>query len=156
MIDCDGAIHQQVVVDADPARAFELFTAHMTDWWPSDHHIGRAPIEQIVVEPREGGRWYTRHIDGSTTSTGYVRTWEPPSRLVLTWQINADWSFDTALVTTVELTFTDRGNGTVVQLTHSDFDRYGPDADRMRTVFDSPGAWASTLAAFAAGSQVSA
>lgn len=151
MIDADGAVHQQVTVNLTPDKAFELFTARMTDWWPSDHHIGTAPIEQVIIEPREGGRWFTQHTDGSETSTGQVQVWQPPSRFVVTWQISAEWSFDTALITTVDVRFTDLGGGrTRVDLVHSDLDNYGPDTDRMQKLFDSPGAWTSTLAAYAA------
>lgn len=157
MIDDSGSVRQQVVVGVPPAQAFELFTARMTDWWPSDHHIGSAPISEILIEPREGGRWYTRHTDGSESSTGYVRTWEPPSHLVLTWQISAEWSYDTALITTVELTFTPTADGrTLVDLVHGGFENYGPDADRMRQTFDGPDAWATTLAAYSARTEVPA
>jgi uncharacterized protein YndB with AHSA1/START domain len=157
MIDSTGAVRQQIVVGVDPARAFDIFTTHMTEWWPSDHHIGNAPIEQIIIEPREGGRWYTRHTDGTETSTGYVAAWDPPARLIITWQISAEWSFDTALITTVELTFTAQNDQhTLVELAHRDFDKYGPDADRMRKMFDGPDAWTATLAAFAARTGVRA
>lgn len=157
MIDSTGAVRQQIVVGVDPTRAFDIFTTHMTDWWPSDHHIGSAPIKQIIIEPREGGRWYTHHTDGTETSTGYVVAWDPPARLVITWQISAEWSFDTALITTIELTFTAQDDqDTLVELTHSDFDNYGPDTDRMRKMFDGPDAWAATLTAFAARTGVSA
>jgi activator of Hsp90 ATPase-like protein len=81
-------IRRQIIVPAAAARAFEVFTSEMTRWWPSAHHIGRAPIEEIVIEPREGGRWYTRHADGSETSTGYVAAWDPPHAVRLTWQIS--------------------------------------------------------------------
>ena len=156
MIDADGAVHQQVTVNLTPDQAFELFTARMTDWWPTDHHIGTAPIEQVVIEPREGGRWFTRHTDGSETSTGQVQVWQPPTRFVVTWQISAEWSFDTALITTVEVTFTDLDDGrTRVAVTHADLDNYGPDADRMRKMFDSPGAWVRTLDAYAARAEQS-
>jgi uncharacterized protein YndB with AHSA1/START domain len=79
------SIRRQIVVPASRERAFEAFTSRMTTWWPSHHHIGSAPIQEIVVEPREGGRWYTRHEDGTETSTGYVAGWDPPERLVLPW-----------------------------------------------------------------------
>lgn len=49
------AIRRQVVVAASQRRAFEVFTAEMTSWWPPEHHIGSTPIEQIIIEPREGG-----------------------------------------------------------------------------------------------------
>jgi uncharacterized protein YndB with AHSA1/START domain len=142
-------IRKEVVVDVDPDRAFEIFTADMTSWWPSAHHIGSAPIETVVVEPHAGGRWYTRHQDGSETSTGSVSTWDPPSRLVLTWQIGADWRYHADLVTTVELRFSEAGPGrTRVVLEHRDLDAFGADAATMRTTFDAPDAWVGTLASY--------
>jgi hypothetical protein len=146
------SIRRQIVVPASRERAFEVFTSRMTTWWPSHHHIGSAPIQEIVVEPREGGRWYTRHEDGTETSTGYVAGWDPPERLALAWQITADWRYDPSLVTTVEVRFVEESPGrTRVELEHRDLDRYGPEADRMRMTFEDPGAWTGTLEAFAAG-----
>jgi uncharacterized protein YndB with AHSA1/START domain len=151
MIQAIESIRRHTVVPVSSDQAFEVFTAHMTDWWPSDHHIGSAPIEQIVIEPHEGGRWYTRHADGSESSTGYVAAWEPPDRLVITWQIGADWRYDPGLVTTIEIRFVAEGpDRTRVELEHRDLERFGPEAERMRQMFDGPGAWNSTLAAYAA------
>lgn len=150
MIQAVESVRREVVVPVAPPRAFEAFTARMTDWWPSRHHIGSAPIAEIVIEPREGGRWFTRHEDGSETSTGVVTAWEPPDRLVVTWQIGADWKFHVDLVTTVEVTFVEEApDRTRVRLEHRDLDRYGPDAEKMRTTFEQPGAWQGTLEAFA-------
>ena len=150
MIETVEAIRREVVVDVDPARAFELFTAEMTSWWPSAHHIGSAPIERIIVEPRVGGRWYTRHQDGSETYTGFVTAWEPPARFVVTWQIGADWKYHTDLVTTVEVRFTPEGDDrTRVRLEHRDLEAFGTDAAAMRRTFEEPGAWTATLAAYA-------
>jgi hypothetical protein len=143
-------VRRHVVVRATQQRAFDVFTADITRWWPSDHHIGSAPIEEVVIEPREGGRWYTRHADGSETSTGYVAAWEPPDRVIVTWQIGADWTYDPRLITTVEVRFVAEGpDRTRVELEHRDLDRFGPEAERMREVFEQPGAWDNTLAAFA-------
>ena len=150
MIQAIESVRRQIVVPADRQRAFEVFTARMTDWWPSAHHIGSAPIAEIVIEPREGGRWYTRHEDGSTTYTGVVVAWEPGERLVVTWQIGADWRYHAELVTTVEVRFVAEGPGrTRVELEHRDLERFGPEAERMRQTFSEPGAWTGTLAAYA-------
>lgn len=150
MIQAVESVRREVVVPVPRERAFEVFTARMTDWWPPEHHIGGAPIEEIVIEPREGGRWFTRHQDGSETSTGVVAAWEPPDRFVVTWQIGADWKFHAGLVTTVEVRFLEEGSGrTRVRLEHRDLDRYGADAERMRATFEQPGAWGATLEAFA-------
>src|SRR5215470_10080772 len=121
MIQTIEAIRREKVVPVSKQRAFEVFTAGMTSWWPPEHHIGSAPIEEIVIEPHEGGRWYTRHQDGSESSTGFVRAWEPPDRLVITWQIGADWRYDQSLVTTIELRFVAEGdNRTRVELEKRD------------------------------------
>ncbi len=144
------AIRRQVVVAASQRRAFEVFTAEMISWWPPEHHIGSTPIEQIIIEPREGGRWYTGHQDGTETSTGYVTAWELYYRLALTWQIGVDWKYDPKLRTTVQLRFLPEGPGrTRVELEHCDLENYGPEAERMREMFSQPGAWDATLGAFA-------
>ncbi len=154
MIQTLEPVRRQIVVRASQRRAFEVFTREMTSWWPKEHHIGSAPIEEIVIEPHEGGRWYTRHQDGTETSTGFVQVWEPYDRLVLTWQISADWKYDVSLVTPIELRFVAEGpDRTRVELEHRDLDRYGEQAERMRQVFDAPDAWDATLRAFAGAAQ---
>jgi uncharacterized protein YndB with AHSA1/START domain len=154
MIQAVESVRRQVVVAASQEKAFDVFTAGMTGWWPADHHIGSAPIEEVLIEPHEGGRWYTRHTDGSETSTGFVTAWDPPERLVVTWQIGADWKYHAELVTSVELRFVAEGpERTRVELEHRDLDRFGPEAERMRQMFEGPGAWDATLAAFAAAAE---
>jgi uncharacterized protein YndB with AHSA1/START domain len=154
MIETVEAIRREVVVDVGQARAFELFTADMTSWWPSHHHIGSAPIQEIIVEPWSGGRWYTRHEDGTETSTGSVVAWEPPRRLVITWQIGADWKYHADIVTTVEVRFEPAGEDrTRVLLEHRDLDGFGADAAAMHKTFEDPGAWTATLAAYAAAAK---
>jgi|1186.fasta_scaffold395362_2 uncharacterized protein YndB with AHSA1/START domain len=151
MIETIEAVRREITVRVPPARAFEIFTADMTSWWPPAHHIGSAPIAEVVVEPRAGGRWYTRHADGSETSTGFVTVWDPPGRLVLTWQIGSDWRYHDELVTTVEVRFEPDGeDGTRVRLEHRDLAAFGTSAAAMRETFEAPDAWAGTLAAYAA------
>ena len=70
MTDTEEPIRREIVV---AARAFALLTDETTSWWPPAHHIGSAPIAEVVVEPRSGGRCFTRHQDGTETSTGAVR-----------------------------------------------------------------------------------
>jgi hypothetical protein len=144
-------ITREIVVECDPERAFDVFTADMTSWWPPEHHIGSAPIEQVIIEPHAGGRWYTRHQDGSETNTGFVVLYDRPHRVSVTWQIGADWSYHPDLVTTVDVRFTKEAPGrTRVALEHRDLASFGEHAEQMKNVFEAPDAWTRTLAHYAA------
>lgn len=150
MIETVEAVRREIVVGTGRERAFEIFTAEMTSWWPPAHHIGSAPIERIIIEPRTGGRWYTIHQDGSESYTGVVAVWEPPGRFVVTWQIGSDWKYHDDLVTTVDVRFDEEGPGrTRVRMEHRDLDAYGADAAAMRETFEQPGAWGATMEAYA-------
>jgi uncharacterized protein YndB with AHSA1/START domain len=141
-------IIRRVTVKAPPARAFELFAAHIAEWWPKGRTIGKAPHVAIVIEPRAGGRWFERDADGAETPWGTVLAWEPPSRLLLGWQIDSRWRYDPALVTEVELTFTPAdGGGTLVTLEHRLLERFGVDAARHAEALG--GGWPAHLAEFA-------
>jgi uncharacterized protein YndB with AHSA1/START domain len=144
-------VRRSVRVKASPDRAFEVFTAGMGRWWLKQQTIGSSPQKEAVVEPRVGGRWFERGEDGSETDWGRVLAWEPPHRVVLSWQINAQWQFDPRFVTEVEVRFVADGEqATRVELEHRNLDRFGEQADAMRAAFDSPGGWQGLLDSFAA------
>ncbi len=143
-------VRKQITIDAPQAHVFKIFTDGIDKWWPRDHHIGSAPLKQMVVEPKEGGRWYSTSEDGSECENGKVLAWDPPKRVVLAWQITAQWKYDPALITEVEVTFTSQGpKKTRVDLEHRNMARFGVAAEATRAMFDSPNAWERTLAAFA-------
>ena len=146
----ETSVQRSVTVPLDPVKAFELFTARMDEFWPREHHIGAAEMAEAVLEPKVGGRWFEKGVDGSECNWGRVVAWEPPSRLVLLWQITAEWQYDPSLETELEITFTPEGAGTRVELEHRNLDRFGDQFLAMRTMFEGPGAWAGTLAAYAA------
>ena len=98
-------VRKQIVVNASQSRAFTVFTAKMSRWWPATHSILKSPLKECIVEPRVGGRWYAVGEDGSSCQTGYVIEWQPPERLVLAWQIDPQWQYDPELVTEVEVKF---------------------------------------------------
>ncbi|HEX6277462.1 MAG TPA: SRPBCC family protein [Polyangiaceae bacterium] len=117
---------------------------------PRSYKIGKAKAVEVVVEPRVGGRWYERGDDGSACDWGTVLAWEPPERLVLSWDITADWQFDANLKTEIEIRFIPEGkDGTRVELEHRHLDRYGDRRDEMRRVFDTEGDWGRLLQMFA-------
>jgi uncharacterized protein YndB with AHSA1/START domain len=145
-----NSLRKVVSVNAPPEGAWRVFTEKMGTWWPlATHKIGEAKAVDVVVEPRVGGRWYERGDDGSTCDWGRVLSWEPHSRLVLTWEINADWQHDPRLETEVEVRFIAEGkDGTRVELEHRRLDLYGARRDEMRGIFDSEGGWSGLLASF--------
>lgn len=107
-------------------RAFDVFAGSVNSWWPHQYHIGQADVAEIVLEPQVGGRWYERGVDGSECDWGRVLVWEPPTRLVFTWQINGSWQFDPdpERASEIEARFTANGPGeSVVEVEHRHFDR---------------------------------
>ena len=115
------AIHATITVSVPIERAFGVFTDSFNTWWPPEYHIGQADIAEAVLEPREGGRWYERGVDGSECEWGRVLAWEPPHRLVVTWQINGHWQYDPdpEHASEIEVRFTEDGpRQTTVELEH--------------------------------------
>jgi uncharacterized protein YndB with AHSA1/START domain len=142
-------VRRSIRVGAPRERAFEVFTAGIGRWWPKGHHIGAADMDKPVIEPRAGGRWYERGVDGSECDIGKVLVWDPPGRLVLAWQLSPDFKFDAGLMTEVEVLFiADGDNATRVELEHRDLERFGARAEEMRQKVDSPGGWAGLLQLF--------
>ena len=145
------SVKKQIVVETSQQRAFRTFTDGIDRWWPRDHHIGQSPLERMIVEPRAGGRWYSICKDGSEVDVGKVLAWEPPQRLVLSWQITAQWQYDPAFSTEVEIGFFAEGpRRTRVELEHRQLERFGGDAETMQKAFDSDDAWVASLQGFAA------
>lgn len=137
-------VRREFVVKATPEKAFDVFTAGFGRWWPATHKIGAAALKIAVLEPGVGGRWYEIDEDGTEADWGRVLVWEPPSRLVLAWQINADFRFDPELVTEVEVRFTATDAGaTRVEFEHRNLEHLGDRAAALRDQLN--GGWAGIL-----------
>jgi uncharacterized protein YndB with AHSA1/START domain len=80
-----------------------------------------------------------------------VLAWEPPHRVVLSWQIACDWHHDPSIATEVEVTFEAQDDErTRVELEHRRLDAYGDQAEQMRAIFgSSDGGWGGLLERFA-------
>jgi len=102
-------VRKIVSVKAPLAHAFEVFTSGLTRWWPHDHGVGKKPIEKVLMEPRLGGRWLEISEDGTQTSVATIIVWEPPHRLVMLWQVNAQWKPDLSMKSEVDVRFTRKG-----------------------------------------------
>ena len=146
-----NCVRKVVSVQAPREVAWRVFTEQMGTWWPlAMYKIGKANAVDAIIEPRVGGRWYERGEAGSTCDWGRVLAWEPHSRLVLSWDITADWQYDPGLQTEIEVRFIAEGAaGTRLEFEHRRLDRYGDRRDEMRTIFDKTGDWGRLLAAFA-------
>ena len=145
------AVRRSIVVDARPERAFAVFTEGMTAWWPlQTHTIGSKPPAEAVIEPREGGRWFERAADGTECDWGRVLAWDPPDRVLLSWEITCDWRHDASVHTEVDVRFVAEDDGrTRVELEHRGLEAYAERAEEMRGVFDSDGGWPGLLRRFA-------
>jgi uncharacterized protein YndB with AHSA1/START domain len=142
-------VRKSLFVNTSQDHAFEVFTTGMGRWWPKSHKLGEAELDRQIIEPKEGGRWYQRNLDSSTCEIGTVAAWEPPARVLLIWQLNAQWTFDPELQTEVEVRFTPEGSGTRVELEHRNLERLGETAEGFREAIDAPGGWGGLLELYA-------
>jgi uncharacterized protein YndB with AHSA1/START domain len=122
-------VRKTVRVKAPIEHAFEVFTGGLARWWPPNIGIGKKPIKTVLMEPRLGGRWLEIAEDGTETTVGTITVWEPPRRLTLFWQVNAQWKPDMAMKSEVDVRFTADGpDATVVELVHHKFETMGAEA----------------------------
>ena len=141
-----SSVKKSVLVEASREIAFKVFTEKMALWWPAEHHIGKSQMMAIVLEPRVGGRWGERCVDGSECQWGRVLAYEAPSRVVLAWQLNAQFEFDANFETEVEVTFVaENEKRTRVTLEHKHLERFGAAEAAMREAFESPDGWSLGL-----------
>ena len=146
------SVQQSIVVQAPIDRAFAVFTEDMGSWWPPDHHVLGAPLAEMVFEPRQGGSVYDRGTDGSECRWARVLAYEPPERIVISWDIALNWEIesDPDRTSEVEVRFISEGpECTRVELEHSKLERHGQGWEKMRDAVGSPGGWLRGLEAFA-------
>jgi len=145
-------VRTSIVVDAPQQLAFDVFTQDMGGWWPPDHHILEGELAEMVFELRAGGRIYDVGVDGSECQWARVLAFEPPGRVVISWDITTEWKLETDLARTseVEVRFVAEGpERTRVELEHRHLDRHGEGWQNMRGAVGSPGGWQGGLQRFA-------
>ena len=146
-------VNRHVVVDAPIATAFEVFTARFGDFKPREHNMLQSPIAQTVFEPRVGGHIYDRAADGSECRWARILAFEPPDRVVFSWDIGPTWQVETdpALTSEVEVRFVAETPGrTRVELEHRNIDRHGPGWQSVRDGVDNQEGWPLYLDRYAA------
>jgi len=121
-----------------------VFTEGIGSWWPETHHILEGELAEMVFEPRVDGNIYDRGVDGSECRWARVLAYEPPHRVVFSWDINTSWQLeaDPEKTSEVEVRFTPEGEDrTLVELEHRNIDRHGEGWERMRDAVGSQGGW---------------
>ena len=143
-------IRRSLRVKASRQKAFDTFVGKMGGWWLKTHSLLGSPQKDVVIEPRAGGRWYEVGEDGSERSWGKVLAWDAPERVVLAWQLNAEWTYDEDFETTVEVRFTEDGEHTIVDFEHRDLERFGEKAEAVRGDYETgmDGGWGELLAGY--------
>ena len=153
-----SSVQSSIVVDAPIERAFSVYTEGIGTWWPREHHILQAELAEMVFEPRQGGHIYDRGVDGSECRWARVLAYEPPTRVVFSWDISLQWQIESAPQRTSEVAVRFIAEGptrTRVELEHRNLDRHGNGWERMRDAISSPNGWGLGLANFAAVAKVS-
>jgi uncharacterized protein YndB with AHSA1/START domain len=147
------SVQAQIVVDAPIDRAFNVFTEGIGSWFPREYNLLETEIAERVFEPREGGQVYDRGTDGSECHWGRVLTYEPPNRVVISWDIDPQWQIETDPDKTseVEVRFVSEApDRTRVDLEHRHLDRHGEGWEQTRDAVGGEGGWPGCLDAYAA------
>jgi uncharacterized protein YndB with AHSA1/START domain len=146
-------VRRHVIVQAPIERAFTVFTERFGDFKPPEHHLLRAALAETVFEPKVGGHIYDRAVDGSECRWARILAYDPPDRVVFSWDISPAWQLETDLDNTseVEVTFVaETPQRTRVELEHRRLDRHGPGWTAIRDGVAGDEGWPLYLDRYAA------
>jgi uncharacterized protein YndB with AHSA1/START domain len=149
----DVVVRRQIVVEAPIERAFDVFTERFGDFKPPEHNLLAAAIAETVFEPKVGGHIYDRGVDGSECHWARVLAYEPPNRVVFSWDISPQWQLESDPDNTseVEVTFiAETPQRTRVELEHRNLDRHGPGWESVRDGVAHDQGWPLYLTRYAA------
>ena len=138
------SVRTSIVVEAPIERAFRIFTEDFDRVKPREHNMLGVDIAQTVFEPRVGGRIYDQGVDGSVCQWARVLAFEPPNRVVFSWDISPRWQIESDLEKTseVEVRFiAESAERTRVELEHRHLDRHGEGWEGVREGVGSEGGW---------------
>jgi uncharacterized protein YndB with AHSA1/START domain len=148
----ETSVRASIVVEAPIERAFSVFTKDFGSFKPPEHNMLAVKIAETVFEPRVGGHLYDRGVDGSECRWARVLAYEPPNRVVLSWDISPQWQIETDLEKTseVEVRFiSETPERTRVELEHRHLDRHGEGWEQERDGVAAPDGWPLYLQRFA-------
>jgi uncharacterized protein YndB with AHSA1/START domain len=139
-----ASVRSQIVVDAPIERAFSVFTEQFDRIKPREHNLLGVDVAETVFEPRVGGSIYDRGVDGSECRWARVLAYEPPERVVFSWDIGPTWQIeaDPDKASEVEVRFiAEAPERTRVELEHRNIDRHGDNWESVREGVASPEGW---------------
>ena len=148
-----AVVRRQIVVAAPIERAFAVFTERFGDFKPPEHNLLQVAIAATVFEPHVGGHIYDRGVDGSECRWSRILAYEPPDRVVFSWDIGPQWQIETEPANTseVEVRFVaETPQRTRVELEHRDIDRHGPGWQSVSDGVADDAGWPLYLARYAA------
>jgi uncharacterized protein YndB with AHSA1/START domain len=146
-------VRRQILVNAPISEAFKVFTERFGDFKPREHNMLQAAIAETVFEPRVGGNIYDRAVDGSECRWARILAFEPPNRVVFSWDISPRWQIETNsdLTSEVEVRFVaETPERTRVELEHRNLDRHGYGWEFVRDGVDNEAGWPLYLQRYAA------
>jgi uncharacterized protein YndB with AHSA1/START domain len=148
----DTSVRTSIVVEAPIERAFSVFTDEFGSFKPPEHNMLGVEIAETVFEPRVGGHLYDRGVDGSECRWARVLAYEPPHRVVISWDISPHWQLETDLEKTseVEVRFeSETPDRTRVELEHRNLERHGEAWEALRDGVAGEDGWPLYLRRFA-------
>jgi uncharacterized protein YndB with AHSA1/START domain len=145
-------VRRSITVDAPIERAFSVFTKRFGDFKPPEHNLLGVPISETVFETHVGGHIYDRGTDGTECRWARVLAFEPPNRVVVSWDISPQWRLETDhdLTSEVEVRFVaEAPDRTRLELEHRNIDRHGPGWEGVRDGVAGDAGWPLYLARYA-------
>ena len=129
------SVRHSIVVGAPIELAFSVFTDGFGSFKPREHNMLSVDIAETVFETHVGGSIYDRGVDGSECRWARVLAYEPPHRLLLSWNISPRWQLesDPAQASEWEVRFTaESSQRTRVEIEHRKLERHGDGWEGVR------------------------
>jgi uncharacterized protein YndB with AHSA1/START domain len=153
MTQTSPVVRRDILVEASAEKAFSVFTERLGDFKPPEHNLLEAPLAETVFEPRVGGHIYDRGTDGTVCRWARVLVYDPPRRVVFSWDIGPTWQLETdpENASEVEVRFVEEAaDRTRVELEHRNIDRHGPGWEAVAEGVGHDEGWPLYLARYAA------
>lgn len=121
-------------VPVGPLEAFEIFTSHLSLWWPLEEFSVRgADAETCIFELWEGGELFELAKGSERLTWGRVVEFDPPRGFVITWHPGRD----PKTAQRIQVKFRRISDGdTEMTLLHSGWDALGDEAGDYRSRYE--------------------